>query len=74
MKHGAMVMIDVDGSCVCPWHGPVPDAEYAECTAPCGCSWRMDAHGVLRAHRPEVVSLQQEVPQMPVTRQKGQTT
>lgn len=75
MTYGAMVLVDADTLvCLCPWHGPVPDAEYTEGTAPCGCSWRMDSHGVLRAHRAEVVVLQQEVPQVDFTRHKGQTT
>jgi hypothetical protein len=71
MKHGAMVMLDVDGVCVCPLHGPQPQAEYAPGQAPCGCVWRFDSHGVLRSLPGETVVLQREVPQVDVTSHKG---
>jgi len=75
MTYGAMVMIDIDGSCSCPYHGMQPGAEYEPMNpAPCGCVWRSDSHGVLRSHRAEVVDMQQELSESSVTRHKGQTT
>lgn len=74
MKLGRLVQFDVDGVCVCPVHGPQSGADYAEQQAPCGCTWRMDAHGLLRSLPGEVVNLQQEVSQVDVTRHKAQTT
>lgn len=44
-----LVLIDADTlACVCPFHGPQPEAEYASGRAPCGCLWDLDRRGVLR--------------------------
>ncbi len=40
------VMIDLDGRCVCPVHGPV-EGEYEPGRAACGCQWVALAHGRL---------------------------
>ena len=54
-----LVMIDVDGVVVCPYHGEQPGAEYAPGKAPCGCSWVPSFRGYLLA---ENADLQQDMP------------
>jgi len=49
LHHPDDVLIDLDGRCVCPVHGPQA-GEYAPGVAPCGCRWVAGAHigGALR--------------------------
>lgn len=42
------VTVDVAGMCVCPVHGP-QDCEYLPGSAPCGCTWVANRHGLLFA-------------------------
>lgn len=74
-QYGAMVLVDgVSLVCSCPYHGAQPGAEYTEQRAPCGCSWVLDSHGVLRSLPGEVADVQQELSQVADTGHKGQTT
>lgn len=74
MQHGAMVLVDpFTLECSCPFHGP-QDTDYTAQTAPCGCSWRYDKHGVLRSLRGTETDMQQEVSQVTVTGNAEQAT
>ena len=59
--HGAMVIIDGDTlDPLCPLHGRLAGAAYTEGRARCGCQWKFDKHGVLRAQRSDSLSFQTE--------------
>ena len=63
MTHGAMVLVDADSAaCVCPYHGAQAGAEYRPGLAPCGCSWQLDKHSVLRAVRSAGETMQHAIP------------
>ena len=50
------VLIDLDGRCLCPVHGP-QDCEYAAGLAPCGCEWVALKHGRLGVQAAQVQAL-----------------
>ncbi len=46
-KYDRLVRIDLDGRCVCPYHGAQSEAqEYAPGRALCGCLWVLAGDGV----------------------------
>lgn len=50
------VLIDLDGRCVCPTHGP-QDCEYEAGRAPCGCQWVALRGGLLGVQSAQVQAL-----------------
>ncbi len=46
-KRDNLVRIDLDGRCVCPYHGAQPEGqEFASGRAICGCDWQLAGDGV----------------------------
>lgn len=46
-KRDNLVRIDLDGRCVCPYHGAQPEGqEFASGPAICGCDWQLAGDGV----------------------------
>lgn len=50
------VLIDLDGRCVCPIHGPQP-GEYEPGRAACGCEWVALRGGLLGVQAAQVQAL-----------------
>ncbi len=47
MRYDRRVLIDLDGRCVCPYHGAQAEGqEFASGRAACGCVWQMAGDGV----------------------------
>jgi len=48
-----LVMISLEGRCICPVHGVLgPDVEYQVGRAECGCTWEAGPGLILRSKMP----------------------